>query len=110
MPNVSATERQVLWSEAVRTLAKLNGVDPDFVGQGNLGRREGCYDRQVRTWKTICAGQSGTKDVETREPLGALPYMEEMVTFFRDERPQPANRGTRAGLDCLLVLGQAPLE
>jgi aminoglycoside phosphotransferase (APT) family kinase protein len=94
MPGVSAAERRALWSAAVRTLAKLHSVDPDSVGLGNFGKREGFYGRQVRTWSTICAAQAGTRDVETGEPVGALPHMEEMVAFFGDERRQPADRGT----------------
>jgi aminoglycoside phosphotransferase (APT) family kinase protein len=94
MPGLPASERRALWSEAVRTLALLHSVDPDGVGLGNFGRRSGFYNRQVRTWSTICAAQAATKDVDTGEPVGALPHFEEMMRFFADERRQPADRGT----------------
>lgn len=94
MPGVSASERGALWAEAVKTLAKLHSVDPDSVGLGNFGRRDGFYTRQVKTWGTICTAQGETRDVETGEEVGQLPRFGELVGFFGDERRQPRDRGT----------------
>lgn len=94
MPGVSATERRALWSEAVKTLALLHSVDPDTVGLGNFGKRNGFYNRQIQTWRTICAAQASTKDVETGEAVGVLPHFEDIMKFFADEKRQPVDRGT----------------
>ncbi|KAB5530320.1 kinase-like domain-containing protein [Coniochaeta sp. 2T2.1] len=94
MPGLSATERRQLWNEAVRTLALLHSVDPDSVGLGNFGKRNGFYNRQIQTWSTICAAQAGTKDVDSGEPVGVLPHFEETIRFFADEKRQPLDRGT----------------
>jgi len=94
MPGLSATERRALWNEAVKTLALLHSVDPDSCGLGNFGKRSGFYNRQIQTWRTICAAQASTKDVDTGEPVGVLPHFEEIIRFFGDEGQQPRDRGT----------------
>lgn len=94
IPGVSPEERRAMWSEAVRTLARLHMVDPDGVGLGNFGKRNGFYGRQVATWRAICAAQAAVKDVESGEGVGQLPHFEEMMGFFADEGRQPGDRGT----------------
>lgn len=46
------------------------------------------------TFRTISESQGRVKDVETREPVGAIPNMDEMLDFFSDHRMQPVDRGT----------------
>ncbi|TPX15612.1 uncharacterized protein E0L32_004310 [Thyridium curvatum] len=94
IPGVSPRERADMWADSVRTLAKLHRVDPRAVGLETFGRPSGFYARQVNTWKTICAAQSATRDVETGEPVGDLPHFQEMMAFFSDAAKQPRDRGT----------------
>lgn len=94
IPGVSPAERRALWDEAVRTLARLHRVDTRAAGLTSFGKPSGFYDRQLATWRTICAAQAATKDVESGEPVGPLPRFEEMVSFFADKGLQPADKGT----------------
>ncbi|KAF6830383.1 aminoglycoside phosphotransferase [Colletotrichum musicola] len=95
MPEVSSPEeRTALWKAATATLAALHKVDPDSVGLGRFGKREGFYKRQVATWTTICESQAAAVDLETGEKVGDLPHFGEMVRFFADEGRQPGDRGT----------------
>jgi acyl-CoA dehydrogenase len=78
----------------VQTLAKLHRVKPADVGLETFGKATGFYNRQIRTWSTICASQASAVDVDTREPVGQLPHFDELMHFFRDERLQPLDRST----------------
>ena len=90
----SPADRRAIWSEAVRTLAKLHRVDPATAGLASFGRPSGFYDRQISTWRTICEAQAATRDVDSDEPVGALPRFAEMMAFFSNKGLQPADRGT----------------
>lgn len=77
MPGVSAAERTALWRAAAETLARFHRVDFVKAGLGGYGRHEGFYDRQLATWRQICAAQEKVVDVDTNEPVGAYdtyPY------------------------------------
>ena len=82
------------WKEAVRTLGKLHRIDPTSVGLSTFGKPRGFYDRQIVTFRAISESQGKVKDVETREAVGAIPNMNEMLDFFSDHRMRPADRGT----------------
>lgn len=94
IPGVSPEERRALWSEAIRTLAKLHRVDPKAVGLETFGKPSGFYNRQLQTWKTICEAQAATKDVDTGVAVGPLPRFDDMMAFFADVSRQPKDRGT----------------
>jgi aminoglycoside phosphotransferase (APT) family kinase protein len=46
----TASQRERLGYHLVDTLAQLHRVDPDAVGLGDLGRRDGYVTRQLRRW------------------------------------------------------------
>jgi aminoglycoside phosphotransferase (APT) family kinase protein len=81
------------WHDAIRTLAKLHRVNPKDVGLETFGKPSGFYDRQIRTFGTITAAQAATKDIETQEPVGQIPHIEEILGFFKDKNSQPKDRG-----------------
>ena len=44
-------ERAAIYDAMNQTLAALHNVDVDAVGLGELGRREGYIERQLRRWR-----------------------------------------------------------
>lgn len=94
IPGVSAQERTEMWSDAIRTLAKLHRASAKDVGLEDFGKQNGFYSRQIATWRTICEAQARVADVETGEEVGDLPHFEEMMRFFEDVDRQPRDRGT----------------
>jgi aminoglycoside phosphotransferase (APT) family kinase protein len=48
--DLSVTESERIADSLVDTLATLHEIDPDAVGLGELGRREGYLERQLRRW------------------------------------------------------------
>jgi acyl-CoA dehydrogenase len=92
LPGVTPEERDALYRDAIRTLAKFHCVDPMSVGLERFGRVGGFYNRQIQTWEAICSMQEKVVDVTTNEPVGRLPFFEECLQFFKDERSQPKDR------------------
>ncbi|KAI1386198.1 phosphotransferase enzyme family protein [Hypoxylon trugodes] len=90
----SPSERKALWRAAVEAIAALHTVDPKAVGLSTFGKSGGFYARQLNTWKQICDAQANTKDIETQQPVGEIPHMQDLVTFFRDEGLRPRDRVT----------------
>lgn len=86
--------RRAMWSAAVRSLARLHKVDPASVGLAAYGKPSGFYNRQIATWKGICAAQAATRDKETDVPVGELPHFKDIMEFFSDPRYQPKDRST----------------
>ncbi|KAH7170763.1 kinase-like domain-containing protein [Dactylonectria macrodidyma] len=94
MPGISAAEREAMWREAVKTLARFHAVDYKKAGLERFGKPSGFYNRQIQTWTTICGSQEKAIDVETHEAVGKLPHFDETVRFFKNERLQPKDRAT----------------
>lgn len=113
MPGVSAKERRAMyvsryfggcdknsiligcenrWHDAIRTLAKLHRVNISEAGLTSFGKSAGFYDRQIKTFGTISEAQASTVDIETKEPVGQIPHIEEILRFFRDRKFQPKDR------------------
>lgn len=94
MPGISARERTALWKAAIETLARFHSVDFKAVGLESYGKPQGFYNRQLATWRTICAAQAATKDADSGKPVGDLPHFDSLLSFFADTSRQPRDRGT----------------
>ncbi|PHH54631.1 putative acyl-CoA dehydrogenase IBR3 [Ceratocystis fimbriata CBS 114723] len=92
MPDVVAADRAAMWRQAVTVLSALHAVDYKGIGLETFGRPNGFFPRQVATWKAICEAQQKVRDVETGEPVGRLPYMDELLQYFGDPKNQPRDR------------------
>ena len=69
-------------------------MDAKSVGLGNFGRASGFYDRQIKTFGTISLSQSKAEDVDTKKPVGKIPYFDDMVSYFSNKNKQPKDRAT----------------
>lgn len=81
------------WHDAIRTLAKLHRVDTKSVGLESFGKASGFYNRQIATFGRITDAQAKTKDLETGEEVGQIERVDDMLSFFRDPKTQPKDRG-----------------
>ena len=70
--------RQKASDDLIDVLADLHAVDIDAVGLGDLARREGYIERQVKRWSTQWANS------KTRE----LSAIDEVATLLREKMPQ----------------------
>ncbi|KAI1001852.1 hypothetical protein K3495_g6351 [Podosphaera aphanis] len=94
LPDVAPAERRAMWEDAVRTLALLHAVRPAEVGLQTFGKSTGFYNRQIKTFGTICRAQAAVRDCETAVPVGAIPHLDDMLRYFADPPGQPAERST----------------
>lgn len=78
----------------MRTLAKFHRVDIKKVGLSDFGRHGNFYDRQLKTFGTLQKAQAEAVDVDTKKPVGEIPYFNEMVAFFKQKSTQPKDRVT----------------
>ncbi|KAL4812520.1 kinase-like domain-containing protein [Aspergillus spinulosporus] len=91
-PGVSAEERTALWREAMVTLAKLHRIEPGSIGLAGYGKSGGFYERQLETWRNLTTAQGAVLDKETKEPVGPVPGVEDMIKFFSFPRYKPNDR------------------
>jgi aminoglycoside phosphotransferase (APT) family kinase protein len=42
----------------------------------------------------ISNAQAETVDIETKEPVGQIPHIDEILAYFSDKKSQPQDRGT----------------
>lgn len=94
MPDVSPADRTAMWKSAVETLAKYHRTTPKSVNMESFGRPNNFYNRQLKTFATLSLAQAETKDIETGEPVGKIPFYDDMVKFFGQKESQPQDRGT----------------
>ena len=94
IPDVSPEHRREMWKSAVTTLAKFHRVSPKSVGLERFGRANGFYNRQLKTFATISEAQAQAVDVDTKIPVGQIPYYDDMVRFFGQADTQPRDRST----------------
>ena len=80
----------IRWRSAVETLAKLHRVDYETIGLSTFGKPTGYYNRQLKTFTAITNQQAAVIDADTKEPVGPIPHVEEMIQMLRDN--QPADR------------------
>ena len=93
IPGVSAIDRNEMWRQAIYTLAKLHSVDPIAVGF-SMGKPSGYYDRQLTTIESLSSAYTSTLDADTGKPVGHLPHIAEMLSFFKDKAAHPQHRSS----------------
>ena len=59
----------------------------------NFGKSSGFYNRQIATWETIIEAQSQAVDIETKEKVGKIEHIDDMLSFFKNPKTQPKDRG-----------------
>ena len=93
-PGVTARERNDMWHEAVKTIAKMHRVDPAAVDLSSYGKHAGFYNRQLKTFSTISGSQAKVVDIEDKHAVGDIPHFQDIVAFLRDPNTQPKDRST----------------
>jgi aminoglycoside phosphotransferase (APT) family kinase protein len=53
-----------------------------------FGKPLGYYNRQLKTFTAITTQQANVIDVETKEPVGPIPHVDEMIQLLRDNQPE----------------------
>lgn len=76
-------------------MAKLHRVDFLEASLGCLSRsHSGFYRRQINTFTALSKVQAEVLDVDTKLPVGQIPHLETLVSFFSQASRQPKDRTT----------------
>jgi aminoglycoside phosphotransferase (APT) family kinase protein len=86
-PEIAREERDALWYEAVSVLARLHAVVPKDIGLDGYGASKDYYPRQFRSLTKISNAQAAVSNAKTGTSVGPIPRLEEMLTWFRANRP-----------------------
>ncbi|KIW05092.1 uncharacterized protein PV09_03649 [Verruconis gallopava] len=88
LPNTAPDDRFEMWRSAIQILAKLHKVDYESVGLATFGKQFGYYNRQLKTFSAVALQQATVLDVETKEPVGPIPHVDEMISMLREDQPE----------------------
>ncbi|MCY4369156.1 MAG: phosphotransferase family protein [bacterium] len=95
---IPASRRPPVGRSVIEVLATLHSLDPDEIGLGDLGRREGYLERQLHRW---------TRQFEASKQR-ELPIMDRVRTLLQDGVPRQERAGVVHGdyrLGNLIVAG-----
>jgi aminoglycoside phosphotransferase (APT) family kinase protein len=79
----STQQRVTAAHSLIDVMVQLHSVDPSAIGLGELGKREGYLDRQLRRWTTQWDNS------KTRE----LPAIDRVVELLREKKPEQHHTG-----------------
>lgn len=82
------------WHSAIQTLVHLYTLSYSSLDLNTLGKLNGFYPRQIRTFTSLSRHQAKTVDFETGIPIGSLSHIEEMSSFFADVERQARDRAS----------------
>ena len=75
-------------------MGRLHGIAPSTHDLSGFGKANNYYNRQIKTLSAISESQAKAVDVESRDPVGKIPYFDEMVKFFKDPSTQPSDQSS----------------
>ncbi|KAJ7496880.1 kinase-like domain-containing protein [Mycena latifolia] len=95
MPEVSPTDRRECWLSAVAALAALGTISPAAVGLATFGPSSAYFPRQIKSMSRVSSAQAAVVDVETKQPIGNIPFFDELMAWYRANLPDESKTGLR---------------
>jgi aminoglycoside phosphotransferase (APT) family kinase protein len=81
--------------DAIRALAVLGSLDPKELGLSDFGPTTDYFPRQIKSLGRVSAAQATVTDVETKKPVGEIPYFNEMISWYKKHLPDEKKMGSR---------------
>jgi len=79
----------------VRALGALSSLDPREVGLGTFGSHKPYFPRQIRSLSKVSSAQAAVRDIDTGEPVGAIPGWDELMAWYGRNLPDERKTGVR---------------
>ena len=83
------------WLAAVRTLAVLGQISPKDIGLYNFSSHTNYFQRQIKSLSYISSKQAETVDIDTKKPVGDIPYFNDLIKWYKANYPDESKIGTR---------------
>jgi hypothetical protein len=83
------------WLSAVKALTNLGAVVPADVGLSDFGPTTDYFPRQIKSLTRISLAQSEVADVETKKPVGKIPYYDKLISWYESHLPDESKMGLR---------------
>jgi aminoglycoside phosphotransferase (APT) family kinase protein len=80
---------------AVRALAALASLDPKALGLSSFGPPTDYFPRQIRSLSRVSLAQAEAVDIDTKEPIGKIPFFDELVAWYNQHLPDEKKTGLR---------------
>ena len=87
--------RRGSWLAAVRALGALSSLSPKELGLEKLGSPNAYFPRQIKSLTRVSLAQSVVVDIETNEPVGKIPALDELMEWYTKNFPDEAKTGSR---------------
>jgi len=95
MLEVSPQDRRECWLSAVAALAALGSVSPADVGLATFGPSSDYFPRQLKSMSRVSSAQAAVVDVETQQPIGNIPFFDELMGWYQKHLPDEKKTGLR---------------
>jgi len=95
MLDVPQKDKHECWISAVSTIAKLHSIPPESIGLEKFGPSTDYFPRQIKSLSRVSALQSETVDIESGKAIGNVPYFDELVEWYQQNRPDEKKTGLR---------------
>jgi Predicted aminoglycoside phosphotransferase len=83
------------WLSAIRALAALSSLSPAAIGLATFGPSTDYFPRQIKSLSRVSSAQAAAVDVESNKPTGNIPYIDELLHWYRKNLPDESKIGLR---------------
>ncbi|KAJ7720646.1 kinase-like domain-containing protein [Mycena metata] len=95
MPGMSVQERRECWLSAVAALVALGSISPAAVGLSSFAPSSDYFLRQTKSFGRLASTQAAVVDLDTKRPVGDVPYCDELLAWYRKNLPDESKTGPR---------------
>ncbi|KAK2463098.1 hypothetical protein APHAL10511_004753 [Amanita phalloides] len=95
MLEIPPRDRRECWLAAVRTLAALSQISPAEIGLSDFGPPTSYFPRQVKSLSRVSSKQAATIDIDTKRPVGDIPFFHELTEWYKRSFPDERKTGSR---------------
>ncbi|KAJ7864620.1 kinase-like domain-containing protein [Mycena olivaceomarginata] len=85
MPGMSVQDRRECWLSVIAALAALGSISP----------RRHYFLRQTKSLGRLANTQAAVVDLDTKRPIGDVPYCDELMAWYRKNLPDERKIGLR---------------
>jgi aminoglycoside phosphotransferase (APT) family kinase protein len=83
------------WFSAIAALAALGSISPAAVDLSSFAQSSDYFLRQTKSLGRLASTQAAVVDLDTKRPVGDVPYCDELMAWYRKNLPDERNTGLR---------------